>query len=190
MYSGTDILREGHLIGSACSNLYRSAFLHANDLFFHEGITHEDVEFTTRLFCHCPKVMLVNDIVYYYIYNSQSLSKDKKNFEKENKYVCDAAIIGRLAKEYVNNNITNRVIKDLVVRRVNTSVVGNLYSLLRTPKRSVEIVENLLNAYRENNLYPVKGNFLNWKSRLLGYVLNNERLYMFLYKYQRRRNES
>lgn len=190
LYSGTDILREGHLIGSACSNLYRSAFLHANDLFFHEGITHEDVEFTTRLFCHCPKVMLVNDIVYYYIYNSQSLSKDKKNFEKENKYVCDAAIIGRLAKEYVNNNITNRVIKDLVVRRVNTSVVGNLYSLLRTPKRSVEIVENLLNAYRENNLYPVKGNFLNWKSRLLGYVLNNERLYMFLYKYQRRRNES
>ena len=78
----------------------------------------------------------------------------------------------------------------MVIRRVNTSVVGNLYSLLRKPCRPVAIVENLINAYRENELYPVKGKFLSWKSMLLACVLNNRRLYLAIYKYLRHNYEA
>lgn len=189
LYSYREIINDGNLIGSACSNVYKTYFLRRNHLFFHEGITHEDVEFSYRLYCHAQRVMIVEDIIYYYVENSASLSKNK-SFEKENKYVCDAAIIGRLSKEYVNNNNINPFIKDLVIRRVNTSVAGNLYSLLRTPCRPIEIVENLMKSYRENNLYPIKGKFLNWKFKLLSYALNNEKIYLLLYKYQRRKYEA
>lgn len=187
LYSGTDILREGRLIGSACSNLYRSAFLYANDLFFHEGITHEDVEFTTRLFCHRPRVMLVNDTVYYYFYNSESLSKDKKNYEKENKYVCDSAIIARLAKDYVSLYIDDVEVKDLIERRVNSSIVGNLVGLLRSPSCPIHIVQNLLQAYSDNKLYPVMGKCLDWKARLIGIALGNSKFYLKLYASRQRK---
>ena len=189
LYSSKEVMEDGNLIGSACSNIYKTDFLHKQKLSFYKGITHQDVEFTTRLYCHAQRVMIVEDIVYYYVYNPVSLSKNK-SFEKENKYVCDAAIIGRLSKEYVNNNNINPFIKDLVIRRVNTSVAGNLYSLLRTPCRPIEIVENLMKSYRENNLYPIKGKFLNWKFKLLSYALNNEKIYLLLYKYQRRKYEA
>lgn len=190
LYTGIDILRDGSLIGSACSNMYRSAFLKENNLFFQEGITHEDVEFTTRLFCHKSKIMLVDDTVYYYIFNEQSLSKDKNNFEKENKYVCDSAVIARLAKDYASKCINDVEVKDLLVKRINSSIVGNLVALLRTPTRPTSIVRNLIQAYRDNGLYPVKGKCLNRKTRIVGIILSKENMYLNLYACKRRKYES
>lgn len=190
IYSGYDILLDGRLIGSACSNVYLKSFLDKHQLMFYRGITHEDVEFSMRLYCHLKRLMIVEDEIYFYTYNTSSLSKDKKSIEKENKYVCDSAIVAKLSKDYVNNNNVPPFIKDLVIRRINTSVVGHLFSLLMKPFCLVEIVENLLKAYRENGLYPIKGKFLNWKTMILSYVLNYEKLYIKIYKYQRRKYES
>ena len=189
IYSGSDILRDGSLIGSACSNLYKSAFLKENHLTFYEGITHQDVEFVTRFFCCSPKVMLVDDEVYYYVYNPQSISKSK-SFEKENKYVCDSAVIARLAKDYAAQYVEDEEVKDLVERRANSSVIGNLVGLLRKPVRPLPIVENLLQAYCDNGLYPVKGKCLNWKSRLMGLFLSNRKMYLSLYARKRRKYEA
>lgn len=189
IYSGKEILKDGCLIGSACSNVYKSELLHSRHLSFYQGITHEDVEFTTRLFCCATRAMIIEDIVYYYVNNPVSLSKDK-SYEKENKYVCDSAVIARLAKDYALKYVDDAEVKDLVERRVNSSIVGNFVSLLRTPTRPTSIVRNLIQAYRDNGLYPVTGKCLNWKARLMGLVLSNEKLFMNLYARKRRKYEA
>ena len=66
-----------------------------------------------------------------------TLSEDKKNFEKENKYVCDSAVIARLTKDFVSQHIDDAKVKDLVERRMNSSIVGNLLALLRKPTRPI-----------------------------------------------------
>lgn len=189
IYSGYDILLDGRLIGSACSNLYLRSFMDKYQLMFYRGITHEDVEFSMRLYCHVKRVLIIKDEIYFYTYNTSSLSKDRRNIEKENKYVCDAAVIGRLSKEYVQQHVKDERIKDLVIRRVNTSVVANLYTLLKQKSRPALVVENLIDAYRENGLFPIWGKCLNWKSRLMGFVFCNAYLYKKIYRFKRRKFE-
>lgn len=181
LYSGYDVLLDGHLIGSACSNVYLTDFLTNWQLFFQSGLTHQDVEFSYRLYCHAKRVMIVGDEVYFYTFNPTSISKDRNNFDKENKYVCDAAIIGRLTKEYALTKVADNKIKDLLIRRVNTAVVANLYSLLRKPTRPAAIIDNLVDAYRENGLFPVTRKCLSWKSRIMGLLLFSSTVYKKLY---------
>lgn len=64
-------------------------------------------------------------------------AKDKKTFEKVNKYVCDSAVIARLTKDFVSQHIDDAEFKDLVETRINSSTVGNLLALLRTPTRPI-----------------------------------------------------
>lgn len=189
IYSGKEILRDGCLIGSACSNVYKSDLLYSKHLFFYQGITHQDVEFTTRLFCCATRIMIIEDVVYYYVNNPVSLSKDK-SFEKENKYVCDAAVIGRLSKEYVKIHVQDEQIKDLVIRRINTSVITNLYSIMKKKSRPIKIVDNLIDAYQKNGLFPVWGKCISCRHRLMGLFLNNAYLYKRIYRFKRRKFES
>lgn len=58
---------------------YRRNFLIDNDLFFKEGILHEDVEFTPRVLLKAKQVVSIPEQLYYYIVreNSISTSKDK-----------------------------------------------------------------------------------------------------------------
>lgn len=189
IYNNKDILNDGSLIGSACSNVYNTALLRKYNLTFYRGITHEDVEFSTRLFCHAQRTMIIKEVIYYYVSNPVSLSKNK-SYEQENKYVCDSAIIGRLSKEYVYQHVQDEKIRDIVIRRVNTSIVANLYTLLKKSTRPALIVDNLIDAYQENGLFPVWGKCLNWKSRLMALVLCNAYLYKKIYHYKRRKLES
>jgi glycosyltransferase involved in cell wall biosynthesis len=183
IYTGKAILTDGMLIGSACSNIYNTSFLHKFDLYFHVGITHEDVEFTTRLFCHVKRVLIIRDTIYYYIYNDKSLSKDV-NFEKQNKFISDSAVIAALARDYANNNVDDIEIRNLVLRRVNSSVIGSLVGLIKNPKLPESIVANLVEKYYSLKLLPLKGHCLKWYMTFIGHFFSNRSVFLFFYNFR------
>lgn len=69
-YSGKEYL-EGCLKGGALRvevwrNLYKREFLSKNALFFKKGISHEDEEFTPRALLAAKRVVLTDEVIYYY----------------------------------------------------------------------------------------------------------------------------
>lgn len=56
-------------------SIYRKDFLLNNDLWFYEGIFHEDNDFTPRVYSKAVKVYAIDDILYYVYQNPQSITR-------------------------------------------------------------------------------------------------------------------
>lgn len=183
IYNAYDVNKDGGFIGSVCSNIIKKKILEDYNLKFEVGITHEDVEFTTRLFCHANRVMLINSTVYYYMYNGSSLSKDS-NLPKVNKYLFDSAQIVFLSKKYIQKTGIEDQLKKIIIGRINTGFIGFLVNLLILPRYSFQSVTELLNIAEDLGIYPVKGNFSNYKTKLFSFIFNNKKVYLYFYKFR------
>ena len=85
IYSGAECAIEeinaGEWFAAACYNFYKREFLLENNLFFVEGILHEDIEYLPRLFLAAKTVKYLHYEFYEYITRSTSIcgTKSKKH---------------------------------------------------------------------------------------------------------------
>ncbi|MBQ8704154.1 MAG: glycosyltransferase [Bacteroidales bacterium] len=80
---GRDILKQG-IVFCAPFSIYRRQFLLDNNLWFYEGIFHEDNEFTPRAFFKAERVGALNDLLYFVYQNPNSITRSfnpKKAFD-------------------------------------------------------------------------------------------------------------
>jgi len=84
VYRGKDVLREGIMSVCAPFTIYNRNFLLKNNLFFKEGIFHEDSEFTPRAYYFLNRISFLNDIYYFVRQNPSSITRTpnpKKAFD-------------------------------------------------------------------------------------------------------------
>lgn len=87
VYSGEEYARvaisKGEWFAAACYNFYKVQFLLENDLFFHEGLLHEDIEYIPRLFLAAKTVKYMHYEFYNYIIREDSITSKigKKHFD-------------------------------------------------------------------------------------------------------------
>lgn len=102
-----------------CINMYRRDFILQNNLFFKEGILHEDEDWTPRVFMKAKKVKGIDFVFYHYIKhreNSITNSKDKTRNMIDLLYIYTS-----LEKEINNSNLTKKQsaeILDYLCRRI------------------------------------------------------------------------
>lgn len=72
-YSQTAI-KKGQWFAAACYNFYRVGFLKENNLYFMEGVLHEDIEYAPRLFLAAKKVKYLHFQFYNYIIRNDSIT--------------------------------------------------------------------------------------------------------------------
>lgn len=80
---GRSLLREG-IQFCAPFSIYRRGFLKDNNLWFYEGIYHEDNEFTPRAFYKAERVGAYNELLYFVYQNPNSITRSfnpKKAFD-------------------------------------------------------------------------------------------------------------
>ena len=80
---GKEFLKNG-IVFCAPFAIYRRKFLLDNDLWFYEGIYHEDNEFSPRVFFKAKRVSSINDIIYFVYQNPNSITRSfnpKKAFD-------------------------------------------------------------------------------------------------------------
>lgn len=86
IYSGAECAIEeimaGEWFAAACYNFYKRDFLLDNNLFFVEGILHEDIDYLPKLFLAAKTVKYLHYEFYKYITRSTSIcgTKSKKHF--------------------------------------------------------------------------------------------------------------
>lgn len=188
IYSGKDLLKSIGAIGSACSIIYRSNVLTQYQLRFYEGVTHEDAEFTTRLFCHVDRAMKVNYTVYYYVIHADSMSHSR-SYQAMDKNLCDSAIVAAIGKKYAKEHVEDKDTTDIICRIENNGIGGTMINLLRMHDYPKSIVKHFIATAQANDVYPLRGPFLNRKMKIASYLLNCKPLFLLLYYLRRREND-
>ena len=183
IYTGKQIIKDGQLIGSVCSNIYKRSVFEENGLRFTLGITHEDVEFTPRLFAQVRRVMIVDIAPYVYFYNNDSLST-APSLEKRNKYICDTVLVVNKTRKFANEQMDSEL-KQILNARCNSSIIGTLWQMFKDNTIPLSIVKNFMSLAKQYGEYPVKGKTESWKSNCMKLVFNNARFYCLLFKFKR-----
>jgi hypothetical protein len=149
--------------------LVQRSFIVDHYLYFHEGITHEDVEISLKYFLAAKRVYFSEQVIYNYYQNQGSVTNQMTAAKKE-QYLLDEVTVAALMKE--NLKVYTGAAETEVIKKNYNSVTWNLlFQLVR--EREVLNYDFKLKALRllqEEKLYPIKGplktRFQHW-SRLI-----------------------
>lgn len=99
-------------------NIYRRGLVIDNNIYFPEGLNHEDEDWTPRIMIAAQRVCSYNKGFYLYYHRKNSISKDAKKFEKN--FLDQLKVCYRL-KEY------SQTIKDCELRELLQDHIGTLF---------------------------------------------------------------
>lgn len=169
---GKDYLLKGYTFFTAWSAIYRREFLLKNDLFFMEGILHEDQEFTPRAYYLAEKVNYTSELGYIYYQRENTITTSGKKKKRANDLLKVA--------DSLYNFITDRESKDsdiyrYFIEKVNHNCIQsvNLYS-------DRQVVFDI----KSKEYYPLAiytDDALKYKLKLFNTSIN---LYKIIYKIQ------
>lgn len=174
--SGRDVLLKGYNPSSVCCLFIRKEFLCINNLYFMEGLTHQDVELNNRLYSYAKSVYFTDDITYVYIRHMDSISKSSRP-ESKIKYIKDNIYIAQsLENTSVNFKEKDQALSKLLHRKSKNVELGIVLQLYRNRKRwnKIGLNKEVLTAMRTERMYPLRGNFGSWKKNIVSRLLSIE----------------
>ncbi|RZJ88085.1 MAG: glycosyltransferase [Chryseobacterium sp.] len=155
LQSGQFFLTQGYQPSSICVFLVRTAFITGHNLFFHEGITHEDVELSFRWMLKAQKAWFTKEVVYFYYQNPGSVT-NQLTPEKKKTYLLDEVIVAALMK--AEENRYNGPLKKVIQKNYNSVTWNLLYSIYIEPGQlDKSFVTAVLQQLKARQLYPIKG---------------------------------
>lgn len=177
LLKGCDAIIAGYSPSSVCALWIRHQFIEENNLFFKEGITHQDVELSYRLFSESNDVLFADDSPYIYILHPDSTSQSI-NPSKKIKYLSDDIIVYQSFMSLSRKHEANKRLSATISNRAQNVRFGLVLSLFhhRRQWRPLGINRAVVDRLKENGLYPLRGPFDNWKKTLFSKFLNIESL--------------
>lgn len=174
---GRDAIIAGYDPSSVCALWIRRHFIEEYSLFFKEGITHQDVELTYRLFAEANEVLFTNEYPYIYILHPNSTSQSI-NPQKKIKYLSDDIVVYQSFMKLASEHETDTELASTIRNRAQNVLFGLVYSLYKNRKHwhSLGINHEVINMLKKNGLYPIHGPFDSWKKYTMSIILNREYL--------------
>ena len=166
-FSGEEYLKSNLLNKSypmSWLNIYNKEFLLKNNLFFKEGILHEDIEFNIRLLLKVKKMSYFNVPIIYYRQREGSITKKKlnrrysyikilKTYLEEIKRIKDKELIQLLYNymSYISKNVIIESIKEKDFKFLikNKTLLKNI--LRKSNKIKYKCILLILLIIKENN---------------------------------------
>lgn len=147
--SGTSYMRHNNISASACGYLFRRGIL--GNLRFHEGILHEDEEFTPQLLLRAEHVFTTEAQAYFYRKRQDSIMHKKS----------ERWILKRLNDtEEIINTLRNRANvmpvdeRTALQRRIEQLTMDYIYNVIVLTK-SEHYLNRCLNRLRQRGLFPL-----------------------------------
>lgn len=173
--SGRDAIVCGYNPSSVCVLFVSREMIINNSLFFKEGITHQDVELSYRLFAYAGMVLFTDHSPYVYILHADSTTQSL-NPEKKIKYLRGDISVYQsfmhLSQHFENDSLLKKAIEN----RAKNVLFGLVYSLWvqRRIWKTLGINKAIIDELKEKKIYPMTVPFDSWKKRLMSRVLNIE----------------
>lgn len=179
LQTGVDYLEAGYQPSSICIFLVARAFVLSNELFFEEGITHEDVEISFRWMMEAKKVVFTREIGYFYLQHLGSVT-NQLTAAKKQKYLMDEAVVAGKMKQQLKK-YTGAKEQTLIRKNYNSVVWNLLYTIYKDPEMlDRRFATAVLSKLKAEGLYPVKGPLKTTFQTFSKYVMNTEFLWKML----------
>lgn len=137
------------------NNIYSASFLKQNKItFLAKSVSLEDSLFNIEVFSKAKKVKYINDLLYTYCFNGNSISKTRTNSHLLKLGQSSLTVhihTKRLRDEFPENSSQFKILNERLIH----SVLGFFFSLLKQNYQLSYINESFEN-YRSNELLPIK----------------------------------
>ncbi len=178
LQSGQFFLTQGYQPSSICVFVARRTFVTGNHLFFHEGITHEDVELSFRWMLKAARVLFTKEIIYFYYQRAGSVT-NQLTAEKKKAYLLDEVTIAALMKaeevKYMGP------IKQVIQQNYNSVTWNLLYGMYRDPAMlDKTFISDIMRRLKTNENYPIKGALKTKFQKISSVIFNAEVFFVFL----------
>lgn len=123
-------IRVNQWFAAACYNMYKRSFLLENDLFFAEGILHEDIEYLPRLFLAAKTVKYMDFEFYEYMIRGTSIcgTKSQKHLDDlMDTYGKWARLIETIRDETVKEAYSGALVKFFMATCRDYEVKGKVF---------------------------------------------------------------
>lgn len=180
LLKGRDVLLKysSQVIRAVWLNFYKREFVVQNCFQFVDRLTQQDVEFNGRVFSVAQRCMFVDEALYVYFYNQDSLSRSTK-IGKRIKYVGDTVRVAALHSDYFNKECNDPELTIFFMKHINSRIASTIKAFVDNREDSL-VIDEFLKLAREKNLYPVKGSFLSKGWTFLRPIINNRSLWWML----------
>lgn len=145
--------------------VFKKNLLDDNQIFFYEGVYHEDTEFTPRVLYLANKVSFFEEIVYFVYENPGSITRSDNP-----KRVFDTLLVCRRLEDFMNKHVDNLDLQ-LFSKIISISINSSLYDAVYNMSRAVQIQFDEC-LYNEKSLFKHL-----WESKICKY-----RIEFFLFK--------
>lgn len=120
-------LQGGSMPMAAWLYVYRREFLLANHLWFKQGITHEDEQFTPRAFLAAQRVVESGVRFYRYLIRENSITT-QKDLRKNGKDLYETCLeLKEIYEKLEDNGLKSELLDSLVVKYLSLFQTGRLY---------------------------------------------------------------
>lgn len=177
IYSGDVFLYENTIISNVWKYLFRRTILTQNELYFTEGIYHEDEDFTILFLSYCNKIKHDNVLVYNYIQREGSIVNTNDLAKKRKKLLDIITVVKNIKKRY---DTTFGTLQKGLGRKIEQLLVS-LFLRLKNDGMSVEDIQLIRTKLKEEQLYPIKVRHENLKFKMMAFIINRPILYRLFY---------
>lgn len=173
--SGREAIIDGYNPSSVCALFLKTQFVLKNNLFFKEGITHQDVELSYRLFAHAERVLFTEFVPYIYILHPNSTSQSL-NPEKKIKYLKDDIVVYKSFMSLSQKFSLDKELSKTIYYRAKNILFCLLLSLHKNRKvwGKMGINKSIIQELKKDNLYPLRGPFDSYKKLVAVLFLNHD----------------
>lgn len=145
--SGQDFLNmccnENNLFMMVWKYAYKKEFLDNINLKFHEGIIHEDEEWTIKALCKAKTFMFIDEELYFYENNREGSITSEKNIQSHKSYIEVAKELDMfIDKEHIEDNLRKKL-----RHRIFDMYYYNSLEIIADPivRENVKLLDNMTN---------------------------------------------
>ena len=168
--NGKDYLLKGYTFFTAWSAIYRKNFLIKNNLFFMEGILHEDQEFTPRAYYLADRVNYTSRLGYIYYQRKNTISTSNKKRKRGQDLLTVADSLYKFISE--RENINSEIYK-FFIGHINHNCIQSVNFYCN--KETIKLIKSKDYYPLSYSVYTKK----RWKVKLFNTSIH---LYLFIYK--------
>lgn len=137
IFDGRNFTLNVFLPPAAWAAIHKRGFLIGNDIWFMEGILHEDMEFTPRAYCKAKRISFYPKVVYNYFQRSGSIMKSGAFAKKSSDLLTIADSLYEFAGQYASD----RELYSWIMRRVHFAL-GQALSVRPLNGPSISAIKN------------------------------------------------
>lgn len=169
IYTGEYIMLHGMMAGSVWKNLFLTDFLRYSGVRFHEGIIHQDVDFSLMLYPLAHRILFTDILVYHY---NCSLSFDSavwnRNRQRHRKSLMSELEVANDIFHYCETAPISEALKRLYRRRMRSLLVSSILQFFKERQYyDRSFLYSFLDKANSYHLYPLRGCTESWKTTIM-----------------------